>query len=242
MRVEMRLPMVCAQCMQDDVMSAQIISSVTPTDDGRYQTLCPKGHRAFIVLQQQKFEVILTIAAHAIMDGYYREAVSSFSSGLELFYEFFVKTVLREKRIDEKELLSSWKLVSNQSERQLGAFVFVHTMEFNHSPALLNNTQVSFRNEVIHKGKIPSEREALEYGQAVLDLIRPILTSIKEKYPKAFENAIFYHLKGCREACKNIGPVATMSIPTIVSLSATEPGYDQRSIEEIIVILRRSSK
>lgn len=227
--------------MIEDVTSAPIISSVAPRDDGLYETFCPKGHQAFIVLQQQKFEVLLTIAAHAIMDGYYREAVSSFTSGLERFYEFFIKTLFREKQIDEKEFLFSWKLVSSMSERQLGAFIFIHTLEFNRSPSLLKNAQVSFRNDVIHKGKIPTLQEALEYGQAVLDVIRPILMDIKEKYPKGVENAIFNHIKECREASLGGVPIATMSIPVIVSLSATEPGYDQRSIEEAIALLKGSA-
>ena len=49
-------------------------------DDGRYEITCPKGHSSFTIPQQQKFELLFDIGAYAITDGYYREAISSFTS------------------------------------------------------------------------------------------------------------------------------------------------------------------
>lgn len=68
-----------------------LFTAVEVRDENHYALTCPKGHRNVVVLQQQKFEVLFEIGAHAIEDGYYREAVSSFTASLERFYEFFVR-------------------------------------------------------------------------------------------------------------------------------------------------------
>ncbi len=70
-------------------------------DDGRYEFTCENGHTTVTVLQEQKFEVLFDLGAHAILDGYYREAVASFTSSLERFYEFFIKAALFENDISE---------------------------------------------------------------------------------------------------------------------------------------------
>lgn len=63
------------------------------------------------------------IGANAIIDGYYREAVSSFSASLERFYEFSVHVLMRHFGKNSQQFKSAWRPISNQSERQLGAFV-----------------------------------------------------------------------------------------------------------------------
>src|SRR5690606_34252006 len=115
------------------------------------------------------------IGAYAIVDGYYREAVSSFTSSLERVYEFFIKVICSSRGIDWNIIQKTWSLVSSQSERQLGAFIFIYLQEMGEKPALLHPDHIKFRNQVIHKGQIPTKQEALEYGQAILDLIRPLL-------------------------------------------------------------------
>lgn len=235
----MKLPIVCSQCMIEDITSARPIAVVEFRDDGRYEVTCPKGHKSVTILQQQKFEVLFDIGAYAIVDGYYREAVSSFTSSLERFYEFFVKAVLLNKGIDEQVFKKTWKLIASHSERQLGAFIFIYTTEFGTPPTLLSNRKVQFRNEVIHKGKIPTRQEALDYGQAVLDVIRPILKQVKEKYPEGVQKTVFQHLKECRASEDNKRQVSTMAIRTILSLSITEPDYDDRSLEESLASLQR---
>lgn len=187
-------------------------------DDGRYEFTCEKGHTTVTVLQEQKFEVLFDLGAYAILDGYYREAVASFTSSLERFYEFFIKATLFEDGLEENVIAESWKKVSSQSERQLGAFVFLYLKCFGESPSLLRPKQVQFRNEVIHKGKIPSREEALKYGQEVLDTIRPILRIVKAELPQGIEKTVLHHLMSSRKADES-QPVGTMSIPTIVSLN-----------------------
>lgn len=133
-------------------------------DDGRYEFICEKGHTTVTVLQEQKFEVLFDLGAYAILDGYHREAVTSFTSSLERFYEFFIKASLFEDGLEEHVVAESWKKISSQCERQLGAFIFLYLECFSESPSLLRQNQIQFRNEVTHKGKIPSREEAINYG------------------------------------------------------------------------------
>lgn len=235
----MKLPIVCSQCMVEDVATARPIATIAFRDDGRYATVCPKGHTSVTILQQQKFEVLFEIGAYAIVDGYYREAVSSFTSSLERFFEFFIRASLLEKGIVETVIGESWQRVASQSERQFGAFIFMYASDFGTPPPTLSNSRVSFRNEVIHKGKIPSFEEAVDYGQAVLDILRPVLREAKEKYPEGVSKTIFQHLRQCRASEDDGRAVSTICIPTIISLSAGESSHDKKSLEEALQGLRR---
>ncbi len=75
-------------------------------DDGIYEATCPEGHKTYTLLQQLLFEVLFDIGAYAITDGYYREAVSSFTASLERFYEFYVKVISLKYGVSPKTSLN----------------------------------------------------------------------------------------------------------------------------------------
>lgn len=235
----MKLSLVCAKCMQDDLPNAIPVAVVEFRDDGLYELTCPKGHKAITLLQQQKFELLFDIGAYAITDGYYREAISSFTSSLERFYEFFIKAALYNKKQTADMVGQAWKHVSSQSERQLGAFIFLYLSEFGRPPTLLSNSNTRFRNEVVHKGKIPSRSEAMAYGQAVLDVVRPILAETKEAFAEGVQHTVFQHLMQSKSKAEEGLAAATISIPTILSLAVSADGYGDRPLEKAIAELRR---
>lgn len=216
----------------------EVIGVAEFRDDGRYEVTCPNGHNSATILQQQKFEVLFDIGAYAIVDNYYREAVNSFTSSLERFYEFFIKAVLLDKGIEDSTFLQTWKMIASQSERQLGAFVFVYLTEFKSPPTLLNPKNVQFRNDVIHKGKIPTRQEALAYGQSVLNVVRPILKQVKELYPSGVQKTVSQHLEQCRGGADANRGASLMCIETILSLSNATPGRDERTLEECLPVRR----
>src|SRR5271165_1897960 len=233
----MRLPVVCSQFMAEDVASARQFATLEWHDDGRYQTICPNGHASITILQEQRFELLFDIGAYALVDGYYREAVSSFASSLERFYEFFIKAVLLEKGMDEASLNDNWKHVAIQSERQFGAFLFVHLSELLKSPPLLSRKSIEFRNAVVHKDKIPSRTEALEYGQEILGVIRPSLREAKERYSNGVQAMIHQRIKQCFRTSGE--RASTMTIPTIISLSRGDKSYNERTLKDAIKELTR---
>lgn len=141
----MRLPFTCMQCAFGDDANSHLPypKYVELRDDGRYEFTCENGHTTVTVLQEQKFEVLFDLGTYAILDGYYREAVASFTSSLERFYEFFIKAALFEDELDEATVAETWKQVSSQSERQLGAFIFVYLKSFSEQPLLLRKNRLS---------------------------------------------------------------------------------------------------
>ena len=226
----MRLLIPCMKCFQELGKSNGEFARVEFRDDGKYELTCSRGHEETTVLQQQKFEVLFDIGAHAILDGYYRESVSSFAVSLERFYEFSMRVFLSKVSGSDDLFKTCWKSVSSQSERQLGAFVFLWASVFNAPPALLSKSHVSFRNEVIHKGKIPTKDEALAFGNSVLGVIRPNMLALCEKLPDSVQQVVFYHLRDAQTPGAT-APSATMCASTIVSLSACEESHHQGDLE-----------
>ena len=228
----MRLLIPCMKCLEEFGKPSNEFARVEFRDDGRYELKCSFGHETTTVLQQQKFEILFEIGANAILDGYYREAVSSFTSSLERFYEFGIRVFLENVSKSDDLFQRCWKKISSQSERQLGAYIFLWASSFNEVPNLLSSNQVAFRNDVVHKGKIPTREEAIKYGDAVLEVLRQQMFTIQEKLPEVVQKMVFYHLRDCQLESDKHRQVATMCSPTIVSLSVGEHSHHQQTLEE----------
>ena len=216
----MRLPFSCMECTfgEDKLPVPPYPTYVELKDDGRYEFTCPQGHKTVTILQQQKFELLFEIGAYALIDGYYRESVASFTASLERFYEFFVRVVFLRERLQNGDFEEAWKMMSSQSERQLGAYIASYLIVFKSPPTPLSNSNVKFRNSVIHKGVIPSKKEAIQFGQAIMNIINPVLSRLIDKYPEEIHQAIFSHLVNSRKRDEQ-QPTTTMSVPTIISLA-----------------------
>lgn len=176
----MKVLLLCIQCVHQhsEAVPPFLLSEVR--DNGVYEINCPNGHRSKIVLGRQKFETLFDIAATAICDGYYREAVATFSTSLERFQEFFVRVITTKYRISDTPFDLSWKLVAKQSERQLGAFIYAYLFHRKQSPQILSQDSVAFRNSVVHQGKIPTREEALAFGAEVYSIIISQLRQLKK--------------------------------------------------------------
>lgn len=226
----MRLLIPCMKCLQEFGRPSGEFARVKFRDDGKYELTCSYGHQATTILQQQKFGILFDIGAHALLDGYYRESVSSFAASLERFYEFSIRVFLSNASGSDALFQTCWKTVSNRSERQLGAFVFLWASNFSASPALLDTKQVSFRNGVIHKGKIPTREEALSFGNTVLSVLRPNMLTLRERFADAINKVVFYHLLDAQTPGA-ASPSSTMCASTIVSLSAGEASHHQGDLQ-----------
>lgn len=212
----MKLPINCLQCQNSQILAEVEFEFI---DDGRYEFTCSKGHVSTTLLQQQKFEILFEIGAYAINDGYYREAISSFTSALERFYEFFIKVICVSKGNDWPEIVNTWKAIASQSERQLGAFILLYHLEHGKKPSLLSRSKNEFRNSVIHKGKIPTKQEAINYGQSVLDLVRPIIEDLRKSHSGSIQKTTFHHLNKTLRPKDFERNISTLGIKTILTLS-----------------------
>ena len=219
----MRLVIPCMKCGFDSVDPREKYTSVEFRDDGRFELECERGHRTVTILQEAKYEVLFEIGLNAIIDGYYREAVSSFAACLERFYEFSVGVLLEEAGVARGKVRSTWKLVSTSSERQLGAFALLWLRHFSEVPALLSTNDVAFRNDVIHKGLIPTAESATAFGDAVLVVILPKLARIAGELSESLGKSIFHTLSERRTEGDTRLSAGTMTIPTAFRLAQAEP-------------------
>lgn len=215
----MYINILCGECVNTSPETYLKSTQVRYQDDQRYLLTCEKGHETITVLQEDKFELLFQVGAHALLDGYYREAISSFSSSLERFYEYFIKVIFLNNNKDTELLSNIWRLVSAQSERQLGAFIFLYTQAFNEPPPILSPPKITFRNAVIHKGKFPTESEALEYGQTVIDIIRPTLDRLFEDFPDGVRECLFASQPNISSKFNGGKTVSVVTTLTIISIA-----------------------
>jgi hypothetical protein len=114
------------------------------------------------------FELLFDFGCAALLDGYAREAVTSFAASLERFEEFTCRFLLARRNVSFEVVDGWWKQVAKKSERQKGSFVALWISEFFREPPLLPRKLDELRNNCVHAGRIPPESEAKEYGEAVL--------------------------------------------------------------------------
>ena len=196
----MLLDLICFDCIMEQVKKGVPNATagepiLTPfehvNNSGVYEVNCTKGHKSKTVIDNIDFEILLEYGINAIADGYYREAVSSITSAMERYFEFFIKTILRSSKIEFTDIDKIWKNISNQSERQLGAYIVLYSQTFGHEPLLLTpNKEVTFRNSVIHKGYIPTKSEATDFDNSSIKIIETSLINLKNKFPD-FSNETF---------------------------------------------------
>ena len=230
----MRLRITCMECFRVDGKPSEEAASVEMRDDGLYTVACSRGHTSITAIQQQKFEILFDLGAMALLDGYPREAVSSIASSLERFYEYYIQVICLQHGIAHESFLEAWKSLSRQSERQLGAFLFLYLLENKKplNPLILDAkpksesgppgiTWTEFRNNVIHKGYLPSSEEVIVYGNLVYQFIYRLISELRVANSDSMGKATFHHLKKGIDA-KSQTPMATMSIPTLISLVRAE--------------------
>lgn len=157
-------------------------------DDGKYLVKCQIGHESDVILDNIKLELLFEMGVNALLDGYYREAVSSFTSSLERFYEFYWHVVMTHTGQQLDSMSKTWKSLSKLSERQIGAYSTA-VLLLTGKPALLlnSNKEVTFRNNVIHNGYIPNKEEATSFGNVIMEIILTNLANLQDIAPDALK-------------------------------------------------------
>lgn len=205
----MRVKVPCATCANvadPNKYEFQILDGELD-DAGYVHVSCAKGHKSVVVYDSRRYEVLLQSASSALLEGYANEAISTFSTALERCYEFYIRVVLRSHGIALDKIDKAWKEVAAQSERQFGAFHFLHLLELGESLKLEPDIAKT-RNSVVHRGKIATTADALNFGGLVYDRIKAIEDSLnksehdveaeqkhevksqKEKVPEAMEYVV----------------------------------------------------
>jgi hypothetical protein len=121
-------------------------------------------------------------------------------------------------------LEAAWKQVSAQSERQLGAFAILYLREYGTPAPLLSPSMAEFRNNVIHKGYIPSRSEAVEYGDAVLQHLATLYKALYRSRYSGISKLDGIKLGEAASRAGDLQNVSTVGIATVFSNAASEAG------------------
>jgi len=236
----MRLLLTCMTCRFDPLHTPRdYYVNAAYRDDMRYEITCDRGHTSVTVVQEAKYEILFEIGVNAIADGYYREAVASFASALERFLEFAIGALLHANRVSVEEFRATWKHVSTSSERQLGAFAFLWLGYFGQTPQLLNPKHAAFRNDVVHKGRIPEREEAIDFGNNILAIILPKLQQLHQEIPDAMAMMVSFTLQERRAAKDATQNVASMTIPTIFRMARSKPEASHSVATHLDLVLKQ---
>ncbi|BDP42996.1 hypothetical protein DAETH_29650 [Deinococcus aetherius] len=201
----MNFPTTCPGCARE--VPAEFADSLI------HELTCPQcGTRYVVFVRKQKFEVLFDLGTKALLEGYAREAVASFSAALERFFEFYVRAYALERAADTAlgfedalaALDGTWRHVASQSERQLGMFALAYLLREGKSPDFLTPGALGtdFRNRVIHRGALPRHEEVEAYAARVFGLIDRLLTELgpgAAQVELAQEGAFAAHLAGLPE-------------------------------------------
>ena len=217
--------------------------SVKMNDEGAYIAECPEGHQVKVIVQNPKFEILFDLSLIAYIDGYNREAISNLTSSYERFLEYCIEILLLKRKTDLSNYSNTWKEMKNQSERQMGAFLILWLSEFNEVPPKISNKKVSFRNNVIHKGYIPSNEETIDYIQTIYNLIFPMMVVLKTKYDKEINDHTMYRLMNLNKKYSHIEcPSSTMGMASALGLYTALSEFNKKEIEDLISQTKRSSR
>lgn len=142
---------------------------------------CPSGHKSVSGLMQNLFDVLYTSAVQSFLLGSFSESVMSFAASLERTYEMFIKVTMLKEGVSLEAIDKFWKEIKNLYERQYGAFCLQY-VEVTGEAWLLNSNQVSFRNNVVHKGYIATSIEVTGYAEYTTECQFKLLSILHNDY------------------------------------------------------------
>ena len=141
---------------------------------------CKTGVVTIVHLLNGLYDVLYESGVAAFISGFYSESVLSFTAALKRCFEYYVRLYLVHQNLSLESVDRVWKEMSNQSERQYGAFcVAFASMESEEWRA--DQKQVKFRNSAIHKGRIATRDETKKYAVYVTECINRVIQSYVPK-------------------------------------------------------------
>ncbi len=220
----MKIKLICPQCFKDSFAKIDV-AMIAPknerdyllpteiTSSGIFEACCQAGHKILCSLSNPNYEIIFDMGYSAYKDGYYREACLDFAASYERFHQYCIYAMLcQESGGAMDDLDNMWKLISRQSERQYGAFVVLYTNVTGMAPIELSQKWKTFRNDITHKGIIPTSEKTFEYAKAIGEYTTQIYGCLTPKigmwkgiYPKL------------QELVKKGQSAGSITLPTILS-------------------------
>lgn len=196
----MRMLAACMQCQIELGHPSFEPIMVDYYDDGLALVECAAGHKTAVLLGSPKFEMLLESGATALLEGFTLEACAGFSSAWERLYEYALRVICHARGMRNENggpsevFVKTFAAMSKQSERQLGAFMLLHAMEFG-EPYAPPPKLVEFRNNVIHKGEIPTLADARKFCAGVYAIVALVVVKLKAKYPDSITSVMMHSIQ-----------------------------------------------
>jgi hypothetical protein len=149
--------------------------------------ICQNGHSHAAVISNEKHEVLFQMGLHAFLDDYYREAVVNFASAYEESMKVLALIHLVSSGVrfpEARSVIADLKTTENSK----GAYILAHAIIEGRTPTLMNSNSVKFRNDVVHKGLIPTISQADDYGNRVLEFCLSLQKIIQTRFLELFMN------------------------------------------------------
>lgn len=140
---------------------------------------------------------------HAIIDGYFREAITTFASALGRFCEACIDILLIARSIAKEGRGGTWKQVNGASERQFGAFIYLHQALIGSSAPTLPKSMIELRNQVVHKGKIPARVDAVNFGGQVQQILKAVIATMHLNFQEAIDTRNFERIREMQQVTGN---------------------------------------
>jgi hypothetical protein len=225
--INVKLVLHCPEC---GIEAGQFVTDLIPQNHSRYSISCPHGHAFPVEILNLHFEKLFETSIYSIVNGYYREAVGAFAASHEAFMRLFIEIVVSARETDKSSSQEAWKKIEKQSERQLGAYIYLYLTEFNSMPLLIPEKKIGLRNRVIHQGYFPGKEECLAYGRCILASIRDAKSKLHESEALTIEISKSIFKTG--ELFPGGGGMSYLVWP-LIGLNRP-PGVDEKTLDEMV--------
>jgi len=230
----LKLILTCKKCLKSGFNKPQW-TYVEPINEEVYEVICDKLHKTKVILAEQKFEILFDSAAMALVDGYYHDAVITFSLSLEKFYLFFIELILSHNQIKYSEYQNIWKQVENNSERLLGAFNFLYLLEFKKEPPQVAPEYREFKENVINNRYRPKYDELLDFGEYLFKYMMDFLDFISLQYSESLKQFIINRMIRLTEKSKKIKKKITpLPVATIIHPPTDDKAFNYKSFRQAL--------
>ncbi|MEC1437433.1 hypothetical protein P9D57_01435 [Bacillus sonorensis] len=100
----MKIKFLCSECASEEGGGTFNYIETEISETNAYTLTCDKGHTYNYLLGLEKFELLYELGALALIDGYTREAVSSFATSVERLYEYCIQMLLIKNSITKADI------------------------------------------------------------------------------------------------------------------------------------------
>lgn len=212
----MKIHYFCKKCYLeqrlDDVMTIEINEGFF---NGK-EVECQHGHTTYVISETPRFPYLIQDGIEAYNSGFYIEAFHALYSGFEAYKKEFAAAFFFKKFNDVKKTKEVMKKI-DRSERLEGAFLVAFTeLSGGKSPLSLSRDIVELRNNIVHKGMIPSSSDCEKIGNSIFKIIassNKLFNNRQDSNQDMFQLLLIYEFELARYTLEERGYNQTFENP-----------------------------